>query len=617
MIAADLAARAGALGIATGYHRIGGAWQTPSAESLARIVASLESARADPAAPPSPLPDDTRPGHLPDALMHGGRRWGVSLQLYGLRSRGNWGIGDFTDLAAVARLAGAAGADALMVNPLHAPFRGKPAQASPYAPSSRLFLNWLYIDVAAVPGFDSCAEVHRRLEAPAFRARLDAAREAALVAYADVAACKLEALRCLYDHFRARQTAGQAGLIDDFARFRDAGGDALRRFCLFEALQEARDTHHADGWPDWPVGLRDPHSDEVRAFEAAHTAETGFAAWLQWVARRQLDRAADAARAAGMEIGLVADIAVGADAAGADAWADQGLVALDMELGAPPDPFAPDGQTWGAPPWRPNVLRARGMRPFADMLAAAMGWAGAVRLDHVIGLERQFWVPRGLPAREGTYVAFPREALLDAACAAGRAHGAVLIGEDLGTVPDGFRDHVRARHMLTMSVMRFEKAGDRFTPPSDYPAFSIACAGTHDLVPLAGFAAGTDITARAHAAPGTEDTEGAFRQRAAEVASLQTALTQEGLAVPEEGTGSKLADAVHRFLARTPCVLVMAQLEDLLGVDVQPNLPGTVDGHPNWQRRYPVTLESLAADGVLAATGALFAGEGRGRTLPD
>lgn len=602
----DLVQRAGEQGVATEYDRIGGERQAPSAESILRIIETLEA--GDGTTTSCPLPDDPGPAFLPDALKDGGRRWGVSLQLYGLRSRHNWGMGDFSDLAALARQAAAAGADAMMINPLHALYRCYPEQASPYAPSSRLFLNPLYIDVAQVPEMAECRAAKALMTAPDFLAKLEQLRATEHVDYTGVSECKFAVLKLLYETFCKRHLGRGTARGAAFAEFRDMGGDTLQRFCIFEALHETLHGSHPDGWPGWPENLRDPAAPGIAAFEAASGTEIGFAAYLQWVARTQLESAALAARAGGMAIGLVADIAIGADGAGADVWADQALVARDMELGAPPDPFAPDGQTWGAPPWRPNVLAARGLAPFRALLDATMGWAGGVRIDHVIGLERQFWVPGGFGGRDGSYVAFPRDALFSEACAASRAHECLIIGEDLGTVPDGFRNRMRARHMLTTSVMRFERRHGAFIPPGSYPSLSAACAGTHDLVPLAGYATGTDIASRAMAAPGSEDVAAARDGRAADVAALMAALADEGL-----GGAGRLKDAVHRFLARTPSALVFAQLEDLLGVDVQPNLPGTVDGHPNWRRKYPMTLEQMAEDAKLALTGDLFTSEGRGR----
>jgi len=609
MIPPDLAARAQALGIATKYHQIGGDWHEPSSDALARIIEAMEaSAGGEPNSSPMPLRDDPHPAFLPKALQSGGRCWGLSLQLYGVRSQRNWGIGDFTDLAVLAGAAGRAGADALMINPLHALYRCYPEQASPYAPSSRLFFNPLYIDVAAVPEMAACDAAQALVVTPDFMERLERLRATETVDYVGVAACKLAVLKRLYETFCTRHLGRGTERDAAFARFRRKGGVALRHFCIFEALLENLHGSHPDGWPSWPEGLRDPASPGIAAFEVASKTEIGFAAYLQWIARTQLEAAAQAARVGGMAVGLVADIAVGADGAGADVWADQTLIACDMELGAPPDPFAPGGQTWGVPPWRPNVLAARGLAPFRALLDATMDWAGGVRIDHVIGLERQFWVPRGFGGRDGSYVAFPRDALFSEACAASQAHECLIIGEDLGTVPEGFRDRMRARQMLTTSVMRFQRHQGAFIPPGDYPSLSVVCAGTHDLVPLAGYAAGTDIASRATAAPGAEDVAAARRTRAADVAALMAALAAEGLA-----DAGALKDAVHRFLARTASALVFAQLEDLLGVDVQPNLPGTVEGHPNWRRKYPTTLEVLADNATLARTGDLFTSEGRGR----
>ena len=312
-----------------------------------------------------------------------------------------------------------------------------------------------------------------------------------------------------------------------------------------------------------------------------------------------------------MAIGIVADIAIGGDAAGAAAWSDQELVALGVEIGAPPDPFNENGQTWGAPPWRPDVLAERGGRPLAALMDAVMAWAGGVRLDHVIGLQRQFWVPAGCTGRDGAYVAYPREELLAVVAEASRRHRSLVIGEDLGTVPEGFRERLHAAQILSTKVLYFERAGDGgFRPPDDYPYLSCATASTHDLPTVAGFALARDIDARAltdYYANAGEETA-ARADRKAVLAALTEALAHEDLVA----TGSApplpedLRTAVHRFLAKTGSALALVQLDDALGALDQANLPGTTTEYPNWRRKSPVTLERMARDGVLERLAALF-----------
>ena len=345
--------------------------------------------------------------HLPEGLLPGARSWGLTAQLYGLRSERDWGIGDFTDLEMLCRRSGVLGAAAIGVNPMHALFAAEPRHFSPYSPSSRVWLNYLYIDVTAVPGFAEDEAV----QALAPAAAIAAARDADLIDYAAVAAVKRPVLEALFERFRGGDMESGTALAEEFRRFRDMGGQKLDDFAVFEALHE-----HFLGagsefsWHSWPAAVRDPRSAETAAFARERASRVRFFQFLQWIADRQLGRAAAPGREAGLTIGLYRDFAVGASPHGAEAWADNELVVSGASIGAPPDPLSRSGQNWGLAPLNPLVLRRRGFAPLITALRANMRHAGILRIDHVMGLRRLYWVPSGSPATSGAYVEYPFEA---------------------------------------------------------------------------------------------------------------------------------------------------------------------------------------------------------------
>jgi 4-alpha-glucanotransferase len=564
--------------------------------------------------------------HLPFGLGRDSRAWGLSCQLYGQKSDGNWGIGDFGDLANLARIAGSCGAAVLGVNPLHALFAAEPLHISPYSPSCRSLLNYLYIDVTAIPGFAEDAAVRALLGGDRFGATRWAARSAELVDYGAVAACKQPVLEALFDRFRRRElgangaATGEAGRA--FRKFQRAGGRALRDFAAFETLHEhfRRETS-AFSWRDWPAPMRDPRASAVAEFAAAHHDRVEFFEFLQWQAERQLAAAAAAGSDAGLSIGLYRDLAVGADPHGAEAWSDQELVAPDAAIGAPPDALSRRGQNWGLAPVNPLVLQQQRFAPFVASLRANMRHAGVLRIDHVMSLKRLYWIPSGMDATAGAYVAYPFDDLLRLVALESQRQRCAVVGEDLGTVPAGFRERMRAANVLSYRVIFFERRADRsFVPPSDYPPLAAATAATHDMPTLRGFWLGCDIVWRrrlclypdAH----TAEAEEVARRRDRQL--LLDALAREGLLASERfgeflsQTGepvysAELADAVLAYLARSAARLTLVQFEDILGEPEQANLPGTAEEHPNWRRRCSISIEELVYDPRLRRVAALIA----------
>jgi glycogen operon protein len=509
--------------------------------------------------------------HLPARLLAGGRAWGIAAQLYTLRrAHGDQGIGDLTDLADLVRVAGGMGAGAIGLNPLHALFPRDYGRASPYQPSDRRFLDPLIIDVMAPP---------LPLEAPGVRAAL--ARAAPV--FAALAARELVDYPAVWEAKRGVLEAAFAGWRPgpDFDRFIAEGGEPLLGFARFQAIAE---TQAAGDWRTWPADLRDPANPAVGA--AAPPGRVRFALFLQWIADRQL-----AAAARGLEIGLYRDLAVGAAPDGAEAWAAGATLMHGVSVGAPPDPLGPDGQIWGLPPPDPRALRAAGYAPFAALLAANMRHAGALRIDHVMGLARLFLVPDGGRGQDGAYLAYPLDDLLGQLALESTRARCLVVGEDLGTVPDGIRAALAERDVLSYQVLRFARDGERLRPPREYPRNAVACAATHDIATVAGWWQGTDIDERV--ALGLLDSAAAAAERAARTAGkaeLLALLKAEGI-VP----GDDLPAAVLALLARTPCRLVLAQADDLAGETVAVNMPGTDRERPNWRRRLHVDVATLCA----------------------
>jgi (1->4)-alpha-D-glucan 1-alpha-D-glucosylmutase len=556
------------------------------------IAASL--ARLDARGGTTPPPETAARAWRPAALEHDGRRWGLSVQLYALRTARTWGIGDFSALAELMRGAAALGACAVGVNPIHALFPTRPSHASPYSPSSRRFLNTLYIDVEAVEEFATCKAARSMVEAPEFQARLREVREGSRVQYRVVADLKYQVLARLYDDFRKQcLNADDHPRARAFGEFRRGEGPALRQFATFHALAE---TMPEFDWHEWRPGYGDPDSDAVAAFAASHAEAIEFHEYLQWLASQQLDLVNRAARDCGMSIGLYADLAVGADPTGAECWSGQAFLARGATIGAPPDPLNLLGQNWGLPPLDPFALSDAAYTPLTDLWHSNMR-GGALRIDHILGLVRLFWIPAGAPAAEGAYVRYPWRELLGLLAARSQRCRCMVIGEDLGTVPEGLREAMRDTGLLSYRLLYFEQHDGRFRAPGEYSADALVAAGTHDLPSLAMWWSGEDIDLRERLGlwPNDAMRVAELEQRQHARAALTAALRQEGLH-DGEVPGEVPVEAIHAFLARTPCKLLMVQLEDVLGLAMQVNLPGTVEEHPNWRQRLPCTIADALAN---------------------
>ena len=535
---------------------------------------------------------------LPPAHAEGRRLWGIAAQLYLLRSATDWGIGDFGDLRKLVELAAAHGADVIGLNQLHAMFPDDPEHASPYSPASRLLLNILNIDVTAVPELLHCPEMRDLTTSEGFRHKVQACRAKHLVDYPEVAAIKLSVLKKLFDACRVSAERARWGAFEEFRRER---GEALGRSCLFLALREHFANQHPSqaDWHAWPEEYRDPASPAVARFAEENRHRLDFLAWLEWVADEQLGAAAGTAKDHGMAVGLYRDLAVGADCAGAETWADATAVVSGAQVGAPPDIYNPAGQNWGLPPFHPRALWEEGYRSFIRIVRANMRHAGGLRIDHAMGLLHLYWVPEGQKPSAGAYVRYPMEDLIGILALESHRHRCLVVGEDLGTVPEGFRERTAEANILSYRVLFFEQEPETgaFLPPSAYPELALATLGSHDLPTLRGWWEGRDLDLKEQLGLFPQAGEASRQREARERDRMQLleALRRERL-LPEDGEPDipSLARAAHAFLARTPSVLAMAQIDDLTDEADPVNVPATSDEHPNWRRRLSMTLEELA-----------------------
>jgi 4-alpha-glucanotransferase len=528
----------------------------------------------------------------PAALPEPPACWGWALQLYALHSAESWGMGDFGDLRGFAGWSGSElGADLVLVNPLHAVTPVHPIEPSPYSPSSRAFYNPLYLRLAELAEYASAPD--------ALRSRVNAHHPASSGDRVDYDAV-----------WRAKRAA-----LDLLAPSRPAQAPAgpLRDFATFCALAE----RHGPRWRDWPAELQHPESLALSQARGELAERVGFHIWLQRRCEEQLGRAADAGSAAGMRIGLVSDLAVGIDPGGADAWAQQDVLSPGVRIGAPPDAFNQRGQDWALQPWHPHRLAEKGYAPFRDMLRAQLAHAGGIRVDHVAGLWRLWWIPEGNSPEAGTYVHYDAETMLGVLALEAHRAGAVVIGEDLGTVEPVVTRTLEANNMLGTAVSWFQRDGDEPgeppLPPRRWPARSMASLSTHDLPTAPGFLAGEHV--RVRAGLGLLDGPDAERTRAErEQAQLVALLVRLGFVGDEPGEWELLV-GMHRMLAATPCRILLASPYDVAGERRQPNLPGTVEAYPNWRLPLPERFEALRSDPrVEPLVGPLRAARPRPRT---
>ena len=514
-----------------------------------------------------------------------GHGWGPAVQIPALRGSRPSPFGDLGALAEAARDFAAAGADALAISPTHALFPADAARFSPYAPSSRLYHHALLAD-PALAGIDGAGEAG-----------------GALIDWTQAWPHRLTRLREAFDR-------APDAMRTDFATARAAHPE-WEEHARFDALHgHFFAQRRACGWQDWPADYHDPAAPAVARFVADHSETVAFHAFLQWLADASLAQAQAAAREAGMQIGLIADLAVGMDAGGSHAWSRRGDLLTGLSIGAPPDPLGPQGQNWGITALSPFALRRTGFDGFIRTVRASLRHAGGLRIDHALGLKRLWVIPEGGAASDGAYLAMPFDDLLRLLALESHRAGAIVIGEDLGTVPPGFRDTMAERGMLGMRVLPFERDEDGFTPARDWDAAAVAMTGTHDTATLAGWWTGRDITWNHKLRRGGDDEPADRLRRVGEKAALWRTYREAGVAEgPPPQDADAAIDAAIAFTRQAPCPLTIVPVEDLVGIAEQPNLPGTTDEHPNWRRRLPDTIAGLLARPEVARRTALLSAE--------
>ena len=534
------------------------------------------------------------------------RAAGIGISLYGLRSARNWGCGDFTDLMAFNAWAECAlGASFVALNPLHAIANRTPFNTSPYLPACSYYRNFIYIDVQAVPEFARSSLARRLLASNAVQAELASLRDATEVQYERVSRLKLVFLRLAFREFLKDWRAGGQRACE-FRAWSAREGELLYRFAVHAALDEAmhRRCREVWNWPGWPEPFRSPDSVETQEFARQNWHGVLFYQYVQWIADTQLARAQEHARSVGMSIGLYHDLALATDRFGADLWMLPQFFVAGCRVGAPPDGFSPKGQDWGFPPPNSEAHYRDGYRLFAESIRKACRHGGALRIDHVMRFFRLYWIPDGMEAAAGTYVRDRHEDLLRILALESVRNQVVIVGEDLGTVPDSVREALSRCGILGYRLFYFERErGGQFKPPADYPELALVSAATHDLPTLAGFWQNRDIEARLKAGvlPDDESMRRAVEQRMSEKQKILDLLHRLRL-IPAQSPrnaaeiselSGELQNAIVGLLMSTPSMLLLLNQEDLFKETEQQNLPGTTAEYPNWRRKMKYTLEEL------------------------
>lgn len=539
------------------------------------------------------------------------KQWGSAIQLYALRSARNWGIGDFTDLKTLISYLAQQGADFIGLNPIHALYPAVPDNASPYSPSSRRWLNIIYLDVTAVPGYQQSSEVQQQVSSADFNHQLQAQRAADWVDYPAVMALKLPVLKSLYQWFVANATPQ---LHKVFAEFKQQGGASLQQLALYDALHSwlyQQDQQHW-GWPNWPEQYRDVESEAVQQFAAEHASELDFYCYLQFLAQQQLAAAQQLAKDSGMLLGLYRDLAVGVSDASTEIWANPELYCRDASVGAPPDPLGPAGQNWGLPPMKPYQLYQQAYQPLIELFRSNMQHAGALRIDHVMALLRLWWVPKtAANAGGGAYVYYPIMDLLGILALESQRQQAVIIGEDLGTVPAGIRELLQQYAIYSYRVFFFETAPDGgYISPHHYPEQAMATLSTHDLPTLIGFWHCEDLKLGQQLGLYQDQAmlQQLYQQRHVNKQRILDSLHGHGR-LPEDYPRSVehlamdriLNYAMQQHLAAGAQQLLCLQIEDWLEMTQPVNVPGTSNEYPNWRRKLSTELEQWTTNEAISS----------------
>jgi 4-alpha-glucanotransferase len=543
------------------------------------------------------------------------RTWGLCLNLYGIRSEKNWGLGDFSDLRRITEWTADLGCGFIGINPLHAIPNNRPYGISPYSPVSRLFKNFIYLEITAVPDVIESSAALELMETDNFIEKIKALRESEFIDYESVATLKKRILRLAFEsffdiHYFKGSPRGEA-----FKRYIKSEGTLLEDFALFSAIQA---TLRIESWADWPKEFLDITDPEVETFRKENEKDILFYQYIQWLIDLQHGEIEELSHQLGMPIGLYHDLAVGSSGGGFDSWIARKLMAKGMDVGAPPDDFNPTGQNWGFPPFAPEKMKASGYEFLVQTLRKNMQYAGALRIDHALGMFRLFWIPSGISAEYGAYVIYPSEDILRIIALESVRNKTVVIAEDLGTVGEDVRETLFRFRMLSYKLLYFERnyPDPAFKLPARYTDLALCSVTTHDLPTLYGYWSGRDIEAKTRL--GLYPNEGLrqhqIHERQRDKELLLQALTSLDL-LPESFSEDpatyaimipSLCMTIYEYLSLAPSRLLAVSLDDIIGTLDQQNMPGTVDSYPNWLRKTPGTLEQIMISRSFLALSKIF-----------
>ncbi len=547
--------------------------------------------------------------------LESGRTWGLSLNLYSLRSSRNWGVGDFADLKTIIRFTAALKSGFVGINPLHAIPNIMPSGISPYSPISRFYKNFIYLDMDALPEVNTSERVKETMNSDAFKKELSAAINGDLVEYEKIAILKKSVLRLAFDFFYHGEYESESPRSCAFREYIAEEGGALDSFALFSALWEhMNNMHNAPVWQNWPEKFLNPISEAVREFRASHEKELLFHKYVQWLIDEQHRETAELAFSLGMPIGIYHDLAIGSIGGGCNSWNHQCITACDIDVGAPPDDFNPNGQNWNFPPLISGKLKETGYDFFIRLIAKNMKYNGALRIDHALGLFRLFWIPGEMPAEKGAYVTCPEEDLLRIIALESVRNKTMVIAEDLGTVGENVREALQRFRMLSYRLFYFERnyPDPSFRNPEQYPPMALCSITTHDLPTVYGYWSGRDIRVKKqlNMYNGSELMQRSLKDRERDRMLMLDALKSQGI-VPDNfrlapDMSPELCLAIYEYLARTSCKLVAVSLDDVIGTVDQQNIPGITGSYPNWMQKTPASLEQIVTDWRFYALSDMF-----------
>ncbi len=542
--------------------------------------------------------------HIPPGLQVG-RTWGLSINLYSIRSFRNWGIGDFTDLNRIVRWVADLKGGFVGINPLHIITNTKPFGISPYSPISRLYKNFIYLDIENILEVSESEDAQKIIKSVFFKKEINKLKKRKLIDYEQIALLKEKILRHAFHLFYEQHYTQDTPRGRDFQKYVSEEGNVLESYSLFFALWEHMNkTKNTYAWQDWPKEYHDLSSKKVQTFKKANKKGMLFYKYIQWLIDRQLKEVGEEARNLGMVAGLYHDLAIGSVNGGSDVWSYQQVIAGGADVGAPPDDFNLNGQNWGFPPLITEKLKDSGYELFIQTIRKNMKYGGALRIDHALGLFRLFWIPRGMSPKEGAYVRYQSEDLLRIIALESVRNRTMVIAEDLGTIGEDVRETLRRFQMLSYRLFYFERnyPDPSFLPPDKYPDMALCAVTTHDLPTLYGYWVKQDIKIRKRLDmyPDKKLWQQQMKERERDRALIISALKSQGI-IPDDYPSEpkmtpELCQAIYRYLARTPCKLLLVSLDDIIGTLNQQNMPGTVDSYPNWIQKIPSTLEEIVSD---------------------